>query len=165
MLIFGWNTENIHWEKEKLSIFHGNFRLQYHRIADPMSGKTACVWKRKMWELALLQKKNRHHRRHQAKNLVILKPLVSKPERCRHGKKSGFPWTPETATPNRISSRRGTHPRAERIPCWPRLRNCNQVDQTPFALTRTKAWRILWINSLLDRSLRRGDFGFPDNVF
>lgn len=57
MLIFRWNTENIHWEKEKLSIFHGNFRLQYHRIADPMSGKTACVWKRKMWELALLQKK------------------------------------------------------------------------------------------------------------
>lgn len=47
-------------EKEKLSIFHGNFRLQYHRIADPspMSGKTACVWKRKMRELALLQKKN-----------------------------------------------------------------------------------------------------------
>lgn len=101
-------------------------------------------------------------------NLVIcprvLKPLASKPERCRHGKKSGFRWTPETATPNRISSRRGTHPKAERIPCWPRLRNCNQVDQTPFALTRTKAWRILWINSLLDRSLRRGDFGPLDNV-
>lgn len=97
MLIFGWNTENIHWEKEKLSIFHGNFRLQYHRIADPMSGKTACVWKRKMWELALLQKKNRHHRRHQAKNLVILKPLVSKPERCRnqafHGHQKPLPQT------------------------------------------------------------------------
>ena len=57
MLIFGWNTENIHWEKEKLSIFHGNFRLQYHRIADSMLEKTACVWKRKMWELALRQKK------------------------------------------------------------------------------------------------------------